>query len=202
MRKFASVAVALIVATGAMVAVPAKAATKITNGVACTKLNSTTTANTLKYKCAKNPLTTSAKLTWLSLDCLNSANAYVKSQKDTVALTAKLAAQIPIIDTGIVNETAHKAEIQTKIDATNLRLTAAKAKLAAAVTDADKKAYTSAVTAWGSAVRTYTSAINGITADIRKLEAAKSAATTQPAQLATNLANTKTNAQFICRKGL
>jgi hypothetical protein len=201
MRKFASVAVALIVATGAMVAVPANAATKISNGVACTKLNSTTTVSGFKYKCAKNPLTTSTKLTWLSLDCLNSANAYVKSQKDSVALTAKMVAQVPVIDLGIANETAHKAEIQTKLDDTNLRLTAAKAKLAAAVTDADKKAYTSAVSAWTSAARTYTSAINRITVDIRKLEAAKLAATNQPAQLKADVANTKANAQLICGKG-
>lgn len=201
MRKFASVTVALIVAAGVIVAVPASAATKISNGVACTKLNATTTVSGSKYKCAKNPLTTSSKLTWLSLDCLNSAGAYVKSQKDSVVLIAKLVAQIPVIDLGIANETTHKAEIQTKLDDTNLRLTAAKAKLAAAVTDADKKAYTSAVSAWTSAVRTYTSALNRITVDIRKLEAAKLAATNQPAQLKSDVANTKANAQLICTKG-
>ncbi|MEI7540729.1 MAG: hypothetical protein WCJ89_04555 [Actinomycetes bacterium] len=201
MRKFASVTVALIVAAGVMVAVPASAATKISNGVACTKLNQTTTVSGSKYKCAKNPLTTSTKLTWLSLDCLNSAGAYVKSQKDSVALTAKLVAQIPVIDLGIANETTHKAEIQTKLDDTNLRLAAAKTKLAAAVTDADKKAYTSAVSAWTSAARTYTSAVNRITVDIRKLEAAKLAATNQPAQLKADVANTKANAALICSKG-
>ena len=201
MRKFASVTIALIVAAGVMVAVPASAATKISNGVACTKLNQTTTVSGSKYKCAKNPLTTSTKLTWLSLDCLNSAGAYVKSQKDSVALTAKLVAQIPVIDLGIANETTHKAEIQTKLDDTNLRLAAAKTKLAAAVTDADKKAYTSAVSAWTSAARTYTSAVNRITVDIRKLEAAKLAATNQPAQLKADVANTKANAALICSKG-
>jgi len=201
MRKFASVTVALIVAAGVMVAVPASAAAKVSNGVACTKLNSTTTVSGSKYKCAKNPLSTSTKLTWLSLDCLNSAAAYVKSQKDSVTLTAKLVAQIPVIDLGITNETAHKAEVQTKLDETNLRLTAAKAKLAAAVSDADKKAYNSAVSAWTSAVRLYTSQVNKIAIDIRKLEAAKLAATNQPAQLKADVANTKANALLICTKG-
>ena len=201
MRKFASVTVALIVAAGVMVAVPASAAAKVSNGVACTKLNSTTTVSGSKYKCAKNPLSTSTKLTWLSLDCLNSAAAYVKSQKDSVTLTAKLVAQIPVIDLGIANETTHKAEVQTKLDETNLRLTAAKAKLAAAVSDADKKAYNSAVSAWTSAVRLYTSQVNKITIDIRKLEAAKLAATNQPAQLKADVANTKANALLICTKG-
>lgn len=201
MRKYASVAVALVVAGGVMIAAPANAATKISNGVACTKLNATTTVNGSKYKCAKNPLTTSSKLTWLSLDCLTSAGAYVKSQKDSVALAANLTAQIPVIELGITNETAHKAEIQLKLDETNARLTAAKAKLAAATTDADKRAFTSAVSAWTSAVRTYTSAVNKITVDIRKLEAAKLAAVNQPAQLKADVANTKANAQLICTKG-
>ena len=201
MRKFASVTVALIVAAGVMVALPADAATKVSNGVACTKLNATTTVSGSKYKCAKNPLSTSKKLTWLSIDCLNSASAYTKSQKDSVALTANLTAQIPVIELGITTETANKAETQKKLDDTNLRLTAAKAKLAAATSDADKKAYNSAVSAWTSAARLYTSQVNKITLNIRKLEAAKLAATTQPAQLKADVDNTKANAQLICTKG-
>ncbi len=201
MRKFASVAVALLVAGGVMVAAPAQAAAKISNGVACTKINSTTTVSGSKYKCAKNPLTTSTKLTWLSLDCLNSAAAYTKAQKDSVVLSANLAAQIPVIDLGIANETAHKAEIQTKLDADTIRLTAAQTKLAAATSAADKKAYTSAVSGWTAAVRSYTSTINRITVNIRKLEAAKLAATNQPAALKADVANTKANAALICGKG-
>lgn len=201
MRKLASLALALVLAGGVMIAAPATAAAKISNGVACTKLNATTTVSGSKYKCAKNPLTTSSKLTWLSVDCINSAAAYVKSQKDSVVLIANLTAQIPVIDLGITTETANKAEAQKKIDATNLRLTAAQAKLAAATSAADKKAYTSAVSAWTSAVRLYTSQLNKITLNIRKLESAKLAATTQPAQLKADVDNTKANAQLICTKG-
>jgi hypothetical protein len=82
MRKLASLTLALVVAGGVMISTPATAAAKVSNGVACTKLNATTTVSGSKYKCAKNPLSTSTKLTWLSLDCLNSAAAFVKSQKD------------------------------------------------------------------------------------------------------------------------
>jgi hypothetical protein len=201
MRKLASLTLALVVAGGVMIAAPANAAAKVSNGVACTKLNATTTVSGSKYKCAKNPLTTSSKLTWLSLDCLNSAGAFVKSQKDSVGLTANLTAQIPVIELGITTETANKAETQKKLDTTNLRLTSAQAKLAAATSAADKKAYTSAVSAWTSAVRLYTSQVNKITLNIRKLEAAKLAATTQPAQLKADVDNTKANAQLICTKG-
>ncbi len=201
MRKLASLALALVVASSVMIATPATAAVKISNGVACTKLNATTAVSGSKYKCAKNPLSTSTKLTWLSLDCLNSASAYLKSQKDSLVLTANLTAQIPVIDLGITTEIANKAETQKKVDDTNLRLTAAQAKLAAATSAADKKAYTSAVSAWTSAARLYTSQVNKITLNIRKLEAAKLAATTQPAQLKADVANTKANAQLICTKG-
>jgi len=201
MRKFASVTVALIVAAGVMVALPANAATKVSNGVACTKLNATTTVSGSKYKCAKNPLSTSKKLTWLSIDCLNSAGAYTKSLKDSLALAANLTAQIPVIELGITTETAHKAEIQAKLDTDNQRLTTAQAKLSAATTAADKKALTTAVSAWTAAVRANTSTIARITLNIRKLEAAKLAATTQPAQLKADVDNTKANAQLICTKG-
>jgi hypothetical protein len=201
MRKLASLTLALVVAGGVMIAAPASAAAKVSNGVACTKLNATTTVSGSKYKCAKNPLTASSKLTWLSIDCINSAAAFVKSQKDSVVLTANLTAQIPVIELGITTETANKAETQKKLDDTNLRLTSAQAKLAAATSAADKKAYTSAVSAWTSAVRLYTSQVNKITLNIRKLEAAKLAATTQPAQLKADVDNTKANAQLICTKG-
>ena len=201
MRKLASLALALVVAGSVMIATPATAAVKISNGVACKKLNQTTAVSGSKYKCAKNPLSTSTKLTWLSLDCLNSASAYLKSQKDSLVLTANLTAQLPVIDLGITTEIANKAETQKKVDDTNLRLTAAQAKLAAATSAADKKAYTSAVSAWTSAARLYTSQVNKITLNIRKLEAAKLAATTQPAQLKADVANTKANAQLICTKG-
>jgi hypothetical protein len=201
MRKFASLTVSLVLLTGVLVSAPANAATKISNGVACTKVNALTTVSGSKYKCAKNPLSTSKKLTWLSIDCLNSAAAYTKAQKAAVTLTDNLAAQIPAIELGIANETAHKAEIQAKIDTTTARLAGAQAKLAAAVTTADKTALGSAVRAWQSAVRTYTSEFNKITLDIRKLEAAKTAAINQPAQLKAEVANTKANAALICTKG-
>ena len=61
MRKLASLTLALVVAGGVMIATPASAAAKISNGAACTKLNATTTVSGSKYKCAKNPLTTYAQ---------------------------------------------------------------------------------------------------------------------------------------------
>ena len=201
MRKLTSISVALVVAAGVMMAAPATAATKISNGVACKKLNAKTSVNGSKYKCATNPLSTSKKLTWLSIDCIASATAYVKAQQASSKITAELATQIPVIDLGIANEITNKAEIQIKLDNANLRLEAAKVKLAAAKTDASKRILTTAVNSWTSAVRAYTSKINNIAINIRKLEAAKLLAINQPAQLKADVADTRANAKLICTKG-
>jgi hypothetical protein len=201
LRKIASISVALVVAGGVMVAVPAEAAAKISNGVACTKSGATTKTSGGTYRCAKNPLVSSTKLTWLSLDCLTAANDAVKAQKDSVTTLANFKAQLPVIDLGITTETANKAEIQAKLDAANLRLTAAQAKLAAAKTDADKRLLTTAVSSWTSATRAYASKIRNIDITIKKLEAAKLVATNKPTELASNIANARDSAKLICTKG-
>jgi hypothetical protein len=200
-RKITSISVALVVAGGVMIAAPAEAATKISNGVACTKSGATTKTSGGTYKCAKNPLVTNSKLTWLSIDCITAATDAVKAQKEAVTTAANFKAQLPVIDLGITTETANKAEIQTKLDEANLRLTAAQAKLTAAKTDADKKLLTTAVASWTSATRAYASKIRNIDITIKKLEAAKLAATNKPAELAANVADARESAKLICTKG-
>ena len=201
LRKIASISVALVVAGGVMVAVPADAAAKISNGVACTKSGATTKTSGGTYKCAKNPLVSNTKLTWLTLDCVTAANDAVKAQKSAVTTAANFKAQLPVIDLGIATETANKAEIQLKLDEANKRLTAAQAKLTAATTDADKKILTTAVGSWTSATRAYASKIRNIDITIKKLEAAKLAATNKPAELAANVADARESAKLICTKG-
>jgi hypothetical protein len=200
-RKIASLSIALVVAGGVMVAVPAQAAPKISNGVACTKSGSTTKTSLGTYKCAKNPLTSSTKLTWLSLDCITAANDAVKAGKSAITTAANFKAQLPVIELGITTETANRLEVQTKLDAATLRLTAAQAKLTAAKTDADKKILTTAVASWTSATRAYASKIRNIDLTIKKLEAAKLAGTNKPAELASNVANARDSAKLICTKG-
>ena len=200
-RKIASLSIALVVAGGVMIAVPADAAVKISNGVACKKSGQTTKTSGGTYRCAKNPLVSSTKLTWLSLDCLTAANDAVKAQRSAVATAANFKAQVPVIDLGISTETANKAEIQVKLDEASKRLVAAQAKLAAAVTDADKRVLTTAVGSWTSATRAYASKIRSIDLTIRKLESAKLAATNKPAELAANVANARESAKLICTKG-
>lgn len=200
-RKVASLAVAIVVAGGVMIAVPADAAVKISNGVACKKSGATTTVSAGKYKCSKNPLVSSKKLVWLSLDCLAAANDAVKAQKSAVVTNANFKAQLPIIDLGITTEAANIAEITAKLADANLRLIAAQAKLAEAKTDADKRILTTAVASWTSATRAYASKIRSTELTIRKLEAAKLAATNKPTELSDNVADSRASAKLICTKG-
>ena len=214
MRKLAAVGVTIILASGVLTASPATAA-PISNGVTCTKSGASTTVSGRKYKCAKNPLSTSKKLTWLSNDCLLSANGYIKAKNSSAAISANYTAQIPVIDLGIANEITNKAEIQVKLDEMITREAAAKVKLSAALllpvpADATaaaqlataKKALTTAVGSWTSAARAYTSKINTITATIRKLEASKAVAVSKPVELAASIADSKSTALLICTKGL
>ena len=200
-RKIASLSVALVVAGGVMIAVPADAAVKISNGVACKKSGQTTKTSGGTYRCAKNPLVSSSKLTWLSIDCITAANDAVKAQRASVTTVANFKAQLPVIDLGITTETANKAEIQVKLDEANKRLLAAQTKLAAATTDIDKKTLATAVGSWTSATRAYASKIRNIDLTLRKLETAKIAATNKPAELESNVADARESAKLICTKG-
>jgi hypothetical protein len=202
LRKIASISVALIVAGGVMTAVPADAAVKISNGVACTKSGATIKSTLGSYKCGTNPLSTSKKLIWLSIDCLSAANSAIKSAAAAEVTAAKLKEQIPVIEVGIANEKATKTEIQVKLDDANVRLEAAKLKLASATTDATKKIYNTAIASWTSAIRAYGSKIKAIENNIKQLETAKLTAQNKPAELASNVSDAKESAKLICTSGL
>jgi hypothetical protein len=214
MRKLFSIGVSLFVVAGVMTAVPASAAT-ISNGVKCTKLNQTTTVSGRKYKCAKNPMITNAKKTWLSNDCLIAANNFVKAKKDTAALAAKYAAQIPELELNIISTNSLIAEIQVKLDKSILNLSETKDKLAKVLlltvpTDAGAAAKLAqakidlgtAINAWTAAIKAYTSQIKQLEGSAKFLEASKLAAINKPAQLAPATASSKETALLICTKGL
>ena len=200
-RKIASLSVALIVAGSVMIATPADAATKISNGVACKKSGQTSKTSLGTYRCGRNPLSTSKRLVWLSIECIEAANGAIKSASTATATAAQFKAQIPVIDSGIVAENANKVENQTKLEDSKVRLELAKAKLATA-TEGTKKTYTSAVASWTSAIRAYESNIRRIDVAIRKLEAAKLVAINKPAELAANVADSRETAKMICTTGL
>jgi hypothetical protein len=199
-RKIASLSVALVVAGGVMIAVPADAAAKISNGVACKKSGQTTRTSLGTYRCTTNPLSTSKKLTWLSLDCVTAARDAVTARTNAAKTLADFNAQIPVIDLSIQEQKTVLASIQTKLNDSNTRLPLAQAKVLTAKTPADKAEFEKAVRLWTSASRAYGSQVRQIEGAIKRLESARLVAVNKPKELASSVAEARSNANLICTK--
>jgi len=81
MLRKASIAFAGMLVMSSMSIIPADAAAKISNGVACNKRNATTKVGGDTYRCTTNPTTTSKKLVWMWAGCLDANNAYLTTKK-------------------------------------------------------------------------------------------------------------------------
>jgi hypothetical protein len=200
-RKIASLSVALVVAGGVMIAVPADAAVKISNGVACKKSGQTTKTSGGTYRCTTNPLTTSKRLTWLSMDCVTAARDAVTARTNATKTLADFSAQIPVIDLSLVEQKAVLATIQTKLTEANTRLPLAQAKVTTAKTPADKAEFEKAVRLWTAASRAYASQVRQVEGAIKRLESARLIAINKPKELASSVADARASAQLICTKG-
>ncbi len=113
-RKATTASIALIVAAGFLTAAPASAARHISNGVTCTKAGATSKTSAGTYKCAKNPIVKNSKLTWLSVDCLNTANSYIKTKKNLPTIKTATDTTIAELDANII--------VQQKVLADSLAL--------------------------------------------------------------------------------
>jgi hypothetical protein len=184
-----------------MIAVPADAAVKISNGVACKKSGQTTKTSGGTYRCTTNPLTTSKKLTWLSLDCVNAGRDAVAARTSSTKALEDFKAQLPVIDLSLQEQKAVLASIQTKLTEANTRLPLAQAKVTTAKTPADKAEFEKAVRLWTSASRAYASQVRQIEGAIKRLDSARLIAVNKPKELADNVAQARENALLICTKG-
>lgn len=105
LRKIRVVLLSLIVAASTSV-VPADAATKVSNGVKCTKRNAVTKVGTDVYRCTTNPISTSKALVWVWQGCLDSNKAFLSTQSQYNSILKQIASQ----------STTLAANIQTSID--------------------------------------------------------------------------------------
>jgi hypothetical protein len=196
-------ATALVLAS--ITAVPATAATKVSNGVACSKAGATTKVSGSSYRCAKNPLVKNSKLTWLSLDCLNTAATYTRAVANLPKIKAATDATIAKLDEDIAKqalevEKANKLipEYQAKIATINAALTTLKsdtANLAKNKATIDK--YTAAVKSYEAAIKAYGTV--GKQSD--RSEKAKAQALSQYESSKTDIETTLGMAKLICSKG-
>jgi hypothetical protein len=197
-------AVALVAAS--TTAVPATAATKISNGVSCKKANATTKVGTTSYRCAKNPLVKNSKLTWLSFDCLSISSTYNKAVLNLPKVKAVTDSTIAKLDADILKQAAQveKAnklipEYQAKIDTITAQLLVLKADTA----NLTKNKKT--IDAFTSAVRNYEIAIRGFTTVGKQNERSKTARELALTQYKNSTADVSTSldlAKLICKKGL
>jgi hypothetical protein len=159
-RKVVLASFAALLVAGSVTAVPANAATKISNGVACSKSGSTTKVGGYSYKCAKNPLVKNSKLTWLSTDCIKTADTYLKSkanlpkiklQTETTIAKLKSDAAVQKVEAekaaAFITDYTHKIEvIQKAIDSLKTDMT----KNAATITK-----YENAIASYKAAIKAY-----------------------------------------------
>lgn len=204
-RKAIVVAGAAALVLASMTAVPASASTKISNGVACKKAGQTTRVSGSSYRCARNPLVKNSKLTWLSLDCLNTATTYNKSVANLPKIKAATDATIAKLDEDIVAqaievEKANKLipEYQAKIATINTALTALKADTAnLAKNKATIDKYTSAIKSYEAAIKAY----GTVGKQTERSEKAKEQALSQYESSKTDIETTLGMAKLICSKG-
>ena len=195
---------ALVAAT--TTAVPASAATKISNGVACKKAGATTKVGTSTYRCAKNAFVKNAKLTWLISDCITTGNAYKKALANLPKIKAASDAAVAKLDADIAKQLVQveKAkqvipEFQSKIDTITAQLVILRADTA----NLTKNKKT--IDAYASAVRNYEIAIRGFTTVGKQNERSKTArelALTQYKNATADVSTSLDLAKLICKKGL
>ena len=92
-RKTSVALAALLVASTAVIAPAAQAATKISNGVSCTKKGAITKVGADSYTCTTNPIsigTAATKLVWVSKDCLTANTTLSAANKQLEKYTTQL----------------------------------------------------------------------------------------------------------------
>jgi len=199
-RKVSISLVAVTLFASGISAAPASAAAKISNGVACTKVNATTTVSGYKYKCAKNPLVTNSKLTWLSAECLTAVGQYqaaVKAQADLANVSEQTAA----LDTEYATAAAALASTSAALEKARAQVTQFQATMNASTNPADKQKLATAISKLANAVLVLSGSKTKLAAQVNDLQAKKALLVSAPGQLKTNADDAKASANLLCAKG-
>ena len=199
-RKVSISLVAVTLFASGISAAPASAAAKISNGVACTKVNATTTVSGYKYKCAKNPLVTNSKLTWLSAECLTAVGQYqaaVKAQADLANVSEQTAA----LDTEYATAAAALASTSAALEKARAQVTQFQATMNASTNAADKQKLATAISKLANAVLVLSGSKTKLAAQVNDLQAKKALLMSAPGQLKTNADDAKASANLLCAKG-
>jgi hypothetical protein len=221
-RKVFTASIIGLMLSSTLVATSASAAT-ISNGVLCPKVNKTTKVAGLVYKCIKAPTVNKTKLTWTSMDCINTNTSYLKSNAEYLSLAKQMPAVLAALDVKI-------AEAKTAADAAIVKADAADAKIVVLSAEVTKFTiardaiptnstnptialkFKSAITTYNSAILTLKSQIASYTvasASYRKLgstvatmQAVRAITVANLAQTKSGVAQTLSMRNLVCGKGL
>jgi hypothetical protein len=199
-RKAIVVAGAAALVLASMTAVPAGAATKVSNGVACKKVGQTTKVNGSSYRCAKNPLVKNSKLTWLSLDCLSSVTNYNSAVKARTDL-GDVAMATAELDNEIAVATEELSKATAALDSAKAQITKSRGILNVTTNASDKLNLSTAISALADAIIKLTNRRMGLDSKVRELNAKKALLISAPAQIAANVKDARAYANLVCMKG-
>jgi chromosome segregation ATPase len=199
-RKVTLSLLATVLVAGTVTAVPANAATKISNGVACSKVNATTKVSGYSYKCAKNTMVKNSKLTWLSVECLAAIKSYdaaVKAQVDLADVTTQTAA----LDAELATATAALTKTSDALDAAKAQIIKSRATLTTTTNANEKLTLSNAISKLANAILVLTASRSKLDTQVRDLVAKKALLASAPSQLASNITDSKASATLLCAKG-
>ena len=199
-RKVSFTLLSAVLIAGGISAVPASAAAKISNGVACSKVNATTTVSGYKYRCAKNPLVKNSKLTWLSAECLTAVGQFQAATKAQSDL-ANVADQTAALDAEYAAAAAALASTTAALDKARAQVTQFQATMNASTNNADKQKLATAISKLANAVLVLSGSKTKLSAQVKDLEAKKALLLSAPGQLKTNAADARASANLLCAKG-
>ena len=199
-RKISAAVLTSLVVLSGVTAPAATAATKISNGVACSKANSTKTVGGYKYRCAKNPLVKNAKLTWLSFECLTATKQWqtaTKAQRDLVNVADQTAA----LDAEYLAAQASLASTTAALEKARAQVTQFQAQMNATTNSADKSKLAASVSKLANAVLVLSGSRSKLVNQVNDLESKKALLQSAPEQLKANATDARASASLLCAKG-
>jgi hypothetical protein len=199
-RKVTLALAAAVLVGGTVTAVPATAAPKISNGVACSKANATTKVSGYSYRCARNTLVKNSKLTWLSVECLAAIKSYGAALKAQTDLS-NVAEQTAALDGELATATAALAKTTTALDAAKAQIIKSRATLATTTNANEKLALSNAISKLANAILILTTSRAKLDTQVKDLISKKALLASAPDQLAANVTDSKASANLLCAKG-
>jgi hypothetical protein len=199
-RKVTLTIAAAVLVAGSVSALPAQAAPKISNGVACSKANATTKVGGYSYRCARNTMVKNSKLTWLSVECLaaiKSFDAAVKARRDLSNVTAQTAE----LDKQLTSATEALTKTTAALDAAKEQINKSRATMNVTTNPAEKLALSNAVSKLANAILVLTSSRAKLDTQVKDLISKKALLASAPDQINANVTDSRASANLLCARG-